>query len=87
VLDALSNTLSDSIRITVHSRTPTGSPVELANTPIILATSFQSGTEDLTFVISSDGDPSSSSVQLIMDADGGLGYIQWQTHSVDNLLN
>ena len=78
-MDALRHTASDSIRITVHSRTSGGIPIQLANTPIILATSIASGTQDLTFIMSSDANTSESSVHLIMDVDGGLGIVQWQS--------
>jgi hypothetical protein len=66
------------MRVTVHSRTPGGNPIELANTPIIPAIAFTVGTEDLTFAMSSDVNPSESTVHLVMDEEGGLGYIQWQ---------
>jgi hypothetical protein len=79
ILDVLRHTASDSMRITVHSRTRGGSPIELANTPIILASSFTTGTEDITFIMSGDVHPSESLVHLIMDTEGGLGQIQWQT--------
>jgi hypothetical protein len=78
-MDAMRHTVSDSMRITVHARTPGGRPIELANTPIILTTTFSSMTEDITFVMSRDINPSESSVHLIMGAEGGLGRIQWQS--------
>ena len=79
IIDALRHTASESVRITVHCRTQGGHPIELANTPIIPATSCTAGTEDLAFFMSNDMFASESSLHLIMDEAGGLGHIQWQT--------
>jgi hypothetical protein len=79
IIDVLHNTASDSIRITIHSRTPDGVPIELANTPVIVASTFDTGTENMTFMMSSEEHLYESSVHLIMDEGGGLGHIQWQS--------
>ena len=79
IVNALRHTGSDSMRITIHTRTQNGHPLELANTPIIPATAFLSSTEDLIFFMSSDVHPSESAVHLIMDDEGWLGHIQWQS--------
>jgi hypothetical protein len=49
IIEVLQSTRSDSLRITVHSRTPGGIPVELANSPVIPSSVLSSSTVDLVF--------------------------------------
>jgi hypothetical protein len=74
IIDALHNTHSDSIRISVHYRGNNGVPIELANTPVILTTLLDTQIADLIF------DTADSSLQLIIDAESGLRRIEW--HSI-----
>jgi hypothetical protein len=49
IVNVLDSTRSDAVRFIVHSRTPGGIPVELANSPVIPATVLYSTTVDLVF--------------------------------------
>jgi hypothetical protein len=73
IIDTISHSASESVRVTVHTRSPGGAPMELANTPVFPVSALYHGTQDLVF------DNTSSFVQFVMHADGGLDGIQWQS--------
>jgi hypothetical protein len=73
IVDALRNTDSSSMRVTMHSRSTHGVPVELANTPVLPTDSFYTGEVDLVIELPE------SSVYFMMNAEGGLGQIQFET--------
>lgn len=73
LLEAIDNTASDSVRVTVHSRGTEGVPMELANTPVIYTTAFGGNSTDLVF------ETSESSVAFRMNAHGLLGHIEFDS--------
>jgi hypothetical protein len=73
IINSIRDTISESIRVTIHYRNTGGIPIELANTPVIPISSLRVGTEDLVF------DMLHSCVRFVMNAYDGLMGIEWES--------
>jgi hypothetical protein len=70
IMNRIHDTRSVSVRITVHSRTMDGVPVELSNTSVILLEHLCTA-DDIVF------HTSTSLLRFVMHEEGGLQHIQW----------